>query len=157
MQGFMKTATNLSRLALVTALLLSSSTSANELTPEQRAWYRAQLGLEQGSIPAPQRNSVAEAVIEWRALGANQYASFDQLSRFLTSNPGWPDADKLRARAEKALAIDSFSPPRDAGLFRGQPAAHGQRRTAPRARAESQRPARCGARCAAPGMDGRRA
>jgi soluble lytic murein transglycosylase len=117
----MKTATNLSRLVLVTALLLSSSTSANELTPEQRAWYRAQMGLEQGSIPSAQRNSVAEAVMEWRALDANQYAGFDQLSRFLTSNPGWPNADKLRARAEKALAIDSFNPSATLAYFAANP------------------------------------
>jgi len=106
----MKTATDLSRFALVIALLLPTSASASELTTEQRAWYRAQMGLEQGVTPAPQRNSVAEAVMEWRALDANQYAGFDQLSRFLTNNPGWPNADKLRARAEKALAIDSFNP-----------------------------------------------
>ena len=117
----MKTATNLSRLALVTALLLSSGASANELTPEQRAWYRAQMGLEQGIIPAPQRNSVAEAVMEWRALSADPGASFDRLARFLTSNPGWPGADQMRARAEKALAIDSFNPGMTLAYFAGNP------------------------------------
>lgn len=106
----MKTAFQISRLALVAALFLPYSTTATELTPEQRAWYRAQMGLESGVIRAPDRNSVADAVIEWRQLDANQYAGFDQLARFLTSNPGWPNADKLRARAEKAIAVDSFDP-----------------------------------------------
>jgi soluble lytic murein transglycosylase len=108
--GIMKTTTELSRLALVIALMLPSSASASELTAEQRAWYRAQMGLQQSAVPAPQRNSVADAVIEWRALNTNDYAGFGQLARFLTSNPDWPNADRMRARAEKALAIDGFDP-----------------------------------------------
>lgn len=106
----MTTVTQISRLALAVALLLPSSASASELTPEQRAWYRAQMGMEPGIISAPARNSVADAVIEWRQLDSNADAGFDQLARFLTSNPGWPNADKLRARAEKAIAVDSFDP-----------------------------------------------
>lgn len=117
----MKTATNLSRLALVTALLLSSSASANELSPEQRAWYRAQVGLEQGVVPPPQRNSVAEALLEWRALGNDPSAPFDRLARFLATNPGWPNADQMRARAEKALAIDSFNPGAALAYFASNP------------------------------------
>lgn len=117
----MKTATNLPRLAFVTAMLLSSSASANELSPEQRAWYRAQVGLEQGVVPAPQRNSVAEAVLEWRALGNDPNAPFDRLARFLATNPGWPNADQMRARAEKALAIDSFNPGAALAYFASNP------------------------------------
>ncbi len=117
----MKTATNLSRLALVTALLLSSGASANELSPEQRAWYRAQMGLAQGVIAPPVRNSVAEAVLEWRALNSEANSSFDRLARFLTNNPGWPGADQMRARAEKALAIDSFNPGMTLAYFASNP------------------------------------
>lgn len=117
----MKTAANHSRLALVTALLLSSGASATELTPEQRAWYRAQMGLEQGVVPAPQRSSIAEAVLEWRALSNDPGASFDRLARFLASNSGWPGADQMRARAEKALAIDSFDPGMTLAYFASNP------------------------------------
>jgi soluble lytic murein transglycosylase len=113
----MKTAFEIFRLAVVAALFLPNGASATELTPEQRAWYRAQMGLESGVVPAPERNSVAEAVIEWRALEGNSYASFDQLSRFLTNNPGWPNAEKLRARAEKSIAVDSYDPARVLGYF----------------------------------------
>lgn len=107
----------ISRLALIAALFLPSAASATELTAEQRAWYRAQMGLESGVIPAPVRNSVADAVIEWRALEGNGAASFDQLSRFLVNNPGWPNAERLQARAEKAIAIDSYDPPRVLAFF----------------------------------------
>jgi soluble lytic murein transglycosylase len=107
----------ISRLALIASLFLPSAASATELTPEQRAWYRAQMGLESGIIPAPQRNSVADAVIEWRALEGNPNASFDQLSRFLVNNPGWPNAERMQARAEKAIAIDSYDPVRVLAFF----------------------------------------
>src|SRR3546814_15862272 len=81
------------------------------------AWYRAQMGLASVSGPPPSPNSVGDAVMEWRRLTANSGASFDQLSRFLMANRGWPDAEKLRARAEKAISLDSYASARTLAYF----------------------------------------
>src|SRR3546814_2377241 len=59
--------------------------------------------------------------MEWRRLTANSGASFDQLSRFLMANRGWPDAEKLRARAEKAISLDSYDPARTLAYFQSYP------------------------------------
>lgn len=41
----MITLPRISRLALAVALLIPTAATASELTPEQMAWYRAQMGL----------------------------------------------------------------------------------------------------------------
>ncbi|NIJ36154.1 soluble lytic murein transglycosylase [Sphingopyxis panaciterrae] len=112
---------HISRLALAAALLIPTAATASELTPEQMAWYRAQMGLASASGPPPSSSSVGDAVMEWRRLTANTGASFDQLSRFLMANKGWPDADKMRGRAEKAIALDSFDPARTLAYFAAYP------------------------------------
>lgn len=112
----------ISRLALAAALLFPTFAHASELTPEQMAWYRAQMGLATASSSPPMTtNVVGDAIMEWRRITANSGASFDQLSRFLMANKGWPDADKLRVRAEKAIAIDSFDPARTLAYFQAYP------------------------------------
>jgi soluble lytic murein transglycosylase len=113
---------SVSRLALAAALFFPTIAHASELTPEQMAWYRAQMGLATASASPPTNtNSVGDAVMEWRRLTANTGASFDQLSRFLLANRGWPDADKMRVRAEKAIAIDSYDPARTLAFFQTYP------------------------------------
>lgn len=112
---------SISRLALALALAVPTAAQASELTPEQMAWYRAQMGLASVSGPPPSPNSVGDAVMEWRRLTANTGASFDQLSRFLMANRGWPDAEKLRARAEKAISLDSYDPARTLAYFQSYP------------------------------------
>lgn len=111
----------ISRMAMAVALLIPSAAHASELTPDQMAWYRAQLGLSTVSVQPSSTNSVGDAVLEWRRLTQNGNASFDQLSRFLIANPGWPDADKMRVRAEKAIAIDSYDPARTLAYFTKYP------------------------------------
>ena len=64
MQG-MNTLPHISRLALAMALLIPTAATASELTPEQMAWYRAQMGLASTSGPPPSTNSVGDAVMEW--------------------------------------------------------------------------------------------
>lgn len=117
----MTTLPRISRLALAAALLIPTVAHASELTPEQMAWYRAQMGLASVSGPPPSPNSVGDAVMEWRRLTANTGASFDQLSRFLMANRGWPDAEKLRTRAEKAISLDSYDPARTLAYFQSYP------------------------------------
>lgn len=111
----------ISRLALALALVVPATAHASELTPEQMAWYRAQMGLAAQSATPPSTSSVGDAVLEWRRLTANNIASFDQLSRFLMANRGWPDAEKLRVRAEKAIALDSYDPQRTLAFFQAYP------------------------------------
>ena len=113
--------TRISRLALAAALLLPTAAHASELTPEQMAWYRAQMGLAANSGPPPSTSSVGDAVMEWRRLTANTGASFDQLSRFLMANKGWPDSDKMRTRAEKSISLDSYDPQRTLAYFQAYP------------------------------------
>ena len=117
----MTTLPRISRLALALALAIPAAANASELTPEQMAWYRAQMGLASVSGPPPSPNSVGDAVMEWRRLTANTGASFDQLSRFLMANRGWPDAEKLRTRAEKAISLDSYDPQRTLAYFQSYP------------------------------------
>jgi soluble lytic murein transglycosylase len=113
---------SISRLALATTLLLPLSAMAQELNPEQAAWYRAQMGLSTLSASPPNTpNNVADSVLEWRRLTQNSSASFDQISRFLIQNPNWPEADKMRARAEKAISLDSFDPARTLAFFKAYP------------------------------------
>ncbi|WP_324072110.1 lytic transglycosylase domain-containing protein [Sphingopyxis sp.] len=112
---------SISRLALAAALLIPTAAHASELTPEQMAWYRAQMGLAATSGPPPSTSSVGDAVMEWRRLTANTGASFDQLSRFLMANKGWPDNDKMRTRAEKAISLDSYDPQRTLAYFQAYP------------------------------------
>ncbi len=111
----------ISRLALALALIVPATAHASELTPEQMAWYRAQMGLAAQSATPPSTSSVGDAVLEWRRLTANNIASFDQLSRFLMANRDWPDAEKLRVRAEKAIALDSYDPQRTLAFFQAYP------------------------------------
>ncbi|MGQ2935305.1 MAG: transglycosylase SLT domain-containing protein [Sphingopyxis sp.] len=117
----MTSLTRISRLALAAALLIPTTAHASELTPEQMAWYRAQMGLAATSGPPPSTSSVGDAVMEWRRLTANTGASFDQLSRFLMANKGWPDNDKMRTRAEKAISLDSYDPQRTLAYFNAYP------------------------------------
>ncbi len=117
----MTSLTRISRLALAAALLIPTIAHASELTPEQMAWYRAQMGLAATSGPPPSTSSVGDAVMEWRRLTANTGASFDQLSRFLMANKGWPDNDSMRKRAEKAISLDSYDPQRTLAYFQTYP------------------------------------
>ena len=112
---------SISRLALALALAIPTAAHASELTPEQMSWYRAQMGLAAQSGQPSSTSSVGDAVMEWRRLTATNTASFDQLSRFLMANRDWPDADKLRVRAEKSIALDSYDPQRTLAFFQAYP------------------------------------
>jgi soluble lytic murein transglycosylase len=145
--------TRISRLALTAALLVPAAVHAGELTPEQMAWYRAQMGLAASAGPPPSTSSVGDAVMEWRRLTATNTASFDQVSRFLMANRDWPDADKLRVRAEKVdLAGQLRRPQRTLAYFqaypRGPPAANCVMRSRSTQPAGATKPMR---RCAVPG------
>ena len=51
-----------------------------------------------------QRGGMAQAIDRWRQLSASPGAyGFDTLAGFLLAYPGFPDEEKLRTAAEKAL------------------------------------------------------
>jgi soluble lytic murein transglycosylase len=118
----MITLSRISHIALAATLLLPVAATAQEMSSEQTAWYRAQMGLSSFSAAAPvASSSVGDALLEWRRLTQNSSASFDQLSRFLLSNRDWPEAEKMRNRAEKAISLDSFDPARVLAFFSAYP------------------------------------
>src|SRR3546814_11679717 len=96
---------SISRLALAAALLIPTAATESELTPEQMAWYRAQMGLAAVSGQPPSPNSVGDAVMECRRLTANSSASFDQLPRSMLATRGGHDATQLRERDGTTTSI----------------------------------------------------
>ncbi|MEQ1726494.1 MAG: lytic transglycosylase domain-containing protein [Sphingopyxis sp.] len=106
----------LPHIALAALLLTPAMCMATELTPEQRAWYQAQLGIAAtGASAAP--NPTGEAVIEWQALDRATNPSFDRVASFLMANPGWPNEGELKRKAEAALDVNGFVPAHAAAYF----------------------------------------
>ncbi len=105
---------------LVPALLLAPAMCvANELSPAQRQYYQAQLGLNGGQTagnPSPHR--IGDAVLEWQALTrAGVRPSFDRISSFLLQHQGWPNELELRRAAEASLTLTGYVPPQAATYF----------------------------------------
>ncbi|AHE53097.1 lytic transglycosylase domain-containing protein [Sphingomonas sanxanigenens] len=115
----------LARLAIGVALAAATASPAlaQTLSPEQRGWYRARLGVGGALSPSStvRTDPLAEAVVEWSRLSGNDSASFEQIAAFLMAHPGWPGQDEMRRTAERAIRADSYSPIRVAGFFRRFP------------------------------------
>lgn len=99
------------------ALLLAGFGAVATLTPQQAAWYRAQLGLTGSAYAAPMAASagvtpdpVAEAVVQWKRLNQSDGLLFQEYANFLVAHPGWPGTARMRARAETAVQPD-LTPP----------------------------------------------
>lgn len=109
--------TAISRSAIAALLLLPTMCMANELAPDQRAWYASRItaGVPAAAPAAP--NSAAEAVIEWQTLTRMQRPSFDRVAAFLMANPGWPNEADLKRAAEAALDSGGFIPASAAAYF----------------------------------------
>lgn len=99
----------LPHVALAALMLTPAMCMAGELSPEQRAWYQAQLGLQATGASAA-THPAGEAVIEWQALTRADNPSFDRVATFLMANPGWPSEGDLKRKAEDALAASGFVP-----------------------------------------------
>jgi soluble lytic murein transglycosylase len=85
-------------LSLVLLLFLAFN-SAPARCQDGSEWDRARQRLIAG-----QAGSMAQAVDRWRQLSANPSVyGFDTLASFLLAYPGFPDEEKLRTAAEKAL------------------------------------------------------
>ena len=79
-------------LALVPVLLATA--------PSSSAQYRASTNY---AAPAPSTQSVASALNQWRTLRQSSNYRFSDYAAFLIANPDWPDADRMRGWAEKAM------------------------------------------------------
>jgi soluble lytic murein transglycosylase len=55
------------------------------------------------ATPAYSASSVTYAIADWRRLRQSSGYSFADYARFVIANPDWPDEDKLRRWAERAM------------------------------------------------------
>jgi soluble lytic murein transglycosylase len=110
----------------VPAFMLAATAAAAALTPQQIAWYRAQLGLSV-TAPAPatsaysyaspiasstglQSDPVAEGLVTWRRLRQSNGLLFQEYASFLLAHPGWPGESAMRRTAEGAILPDVTPP-----------------------------------------------
>lgn len=110
---------------LAAGFLLSASSAAmaQTLSPDQRAWYRAQLGVAPVRASPPTRyDQTAEAVIRWNRLRQSDSYSFSEYASFLTANPGFPGQDAMRKTAERAINLGTASPSQIVSYFERMPA-----------------------------------
>ncbi|QCI78893.1 hypothetical protein E6W36_02575 [Hankyongella ginsenosidimutans] len=104
-----------SRLALAVCAL-AATLPAHALDAAQTAWYRARFAaiaagrLDQtpASSPAPNLpDPLAEALVRWAELRAADKPTFETLATFLLANPGWPQEQTLRRKAEAAISPET--------------------------------------------------
>lgn len=114
----------------VPAFLIAATATAASLSPQQIAWYRAQLGLSAavvaqqngpqgatyGYAPAPAASTglasdpVADGLVTWRRLRQSNGLLFQEYAGFLLAHPGWPGETQMRRTAENAILPDMTSP-----------------------------------------------
>ncbi len=105
--------------------LLGAAALGASLSPQQVAWYRAQLGVS-GAMPASdtgytyaqpyassaglQTDPTAEALVQWRRLRQSSNLLFQDYANFLVAHPGWPGEAAMRKLAEQQIQAD-ITPP----------------------------------------------
>lgn len=102
---------------------LSGLAVTSQLTPQQVAWYRAQMTsvAPQPAPPNIKADPLADALVRWKQLEQSSNYGFDDYASFLVSHPGWPGETMLRKSAESALARGSASPANIVAFFRKYP------------------------------------
>jgi soluble lytic murein transglycosylase len=70
------------------------------LAPPSSAQYS---GASYSAAPSPYSPSIAYSLDQWRRLRQSSGYSFADYASFLIGNPDWPDADRMRDWAEKAM------------------------------------------------------
>lgn len=64
-----------------------------------------------------QRGSMGQAIERWQLLSTTDRFGFSEYAGFLLAYPGFPDEEKLRRNAERALERETIDPQRIAGFF----------------------------------------
>ena len=93
-------------------LLLMSVMSVPAYAQDGSDWDRAR-----AQIAASPRTAMAQAVERWRLLSRNEGYGFSDYSSFLMTYPGFPEEDKLRTYAERALQRETVDYPRLLAYF----------------------------------------
>jgi soluble lytic murein transglycosylase len=102
---------------------LSGLAATSTLTPQQAAWYRAQL-MSTAPQPAPANigaDPLADAIVRWKQLEQSSNYGFDDYARFLLAHPNWPGETMLRKSAEAALQRSPASPTSEVAFFKRYP------------------------------------
>lgn len=102
---------------------LSGLAVSSQLTPQQIAWYRAQM-TSIAPQPAPaniQGDPLADALVRWKQLEQSDNYGFDDYARFLLAHPNWPGETMLRKSAELALTRSAASPSNVVQFFKRYP------------------------------------
>lgn len=102
---------------------LSGLAATSTLTPQQAAWYRAQL---QSTAPQPAPANIgadplADALVRWKQLEQSSNYGFDNYATFLLAHPNWPGETMLRKSAEAALQRSPASPTSEVAFFKRYP------------------------------------
>ena len=102
---------------------LSGLAATSTLTPQQVAWYRAQLSSV-APQPAPASigaDPLADALVRWKQLEQSSNYGFDDYARFLLAHPNWPGQAMLQKSAEAALQRSPASPSSEVAFFKRYP------------------------------------
>jgi soluble lytic murein transglycosylase len=102
---------------------LSGLAATSTLTPQQVAWYRAQLSST-APQPAPATigaDPLADALVRWKQLQQSSNYGFDDYARFLLAHPNWPSETMLQKSAEAALQRSPASPTSEVAFFKRYP------------------------------------
>ena len=99
--------------SLLTLVMLSSPAHCQIVGGQDGSeWDRARVQLT-----ASQPTGMAQAIDRWRQLRANANFSFNDYAGFMLSYPGFPEEEKMRVSAEKALEIGYAEPSRVVAFF----------------------------------------
>ncbi|MGN6374658.1 MAG: transglycosylase SLT domain-containing protein [Sphingomonas sp.] len=109
--------------ALFAAGLSGLAVTSAQLTPQQIAWYRAQLSSDapQPAPPNIQADPLGDALVRWKALEQSSNYSFNDYASFLVTHRDWPGEKMLQRSAERALARGGWSPSQAVAYFKIYP------------------------------------
>lgn len=91
---------------------LASPALAQSITPDGREWDAARAQSMQ-----MHDMTVHQAIDQWKLLSSNDRMGFAAYTSFLMTYPGYPQQDRLRGYAEKALLTESPAPQAIVGYF----------------------------------------
>ena len=105
----------MSSMVRATGIVLLLATSV--LSPPAHAQDGSEWDRAKAQSASTQRGNMALAVERWRVLSSNDRMSFGDYSTYLLAYPGFPDEDKIRGYAERALDRESVDPSRLIAFF----------------------------------------